>query len=661
MPNGSDGSHPSVLLLAVCAVAARFASHRDLASEPAYLRGEKWAAPARDIVLKRFDEPNLTILTVTVILGLHEFGTCQGGRSWMFAGMATRMAHALQLHREMDQDPLGRKDGKDSELSFIDREIRRRTMWACFLMDRFTASGTDRPMFSDEEDIKIQLPIKETNFDMEIAGATEPLNRPKQKPTAMATDRASQAQKNMGIAAYIVRIIALWGRVIKYWNWGGKEKEPCSMLPSSFSQYAQLEQQAFDLRAGLPSDLVNTRENLDNHAAQKMGNQYLFLHAALNQVILFHHRFALLATPGAEVWKDAPPSFLPDAMSIAIEAANQISLTIDKAIEYHAVAPFMGYCAFMSSTVHLWVEYHGDESLRSKAEKHISTNGQYLDELKKYWGVVHFQINTLRDIHQRYDEASRKGKRDDTAENEDPVLQFGDWFEKYPHGVSQTDLDEAGTMVKGEPNKEATINHTSDLQSVDDFVNKQSPSSKAPQAKKPRKTLKPTLQNSKRPSNPQPSKLHTEPPPSHIEIPMSMTDPQTPMTPSHFPKNQPVYYPSETPFTGSVDYSTEPNTSLLPHLDRQVVYGAYAGNEPNASTSASALNAMTNGMLHSGYLAVSEGAMWGANPQVDMNQQQMMMGPGAGNASYIGDVSSAWFVPFNMDPPDMGGSYGAPN
>ena len=118
---------PPVLILAVCAVSARFSTHPQVESEPPFLRGDDWANAASAIALKRHDEPNITILTVFLILGLHEFGACHGGRSWSFGGQALRMAYALQLHQELDHDPLG-QNNKTSQLSFTDREIRRRTM-----------------------------------------------------------------------------------------------------------------------------------------------------------------------------------------------------------------------------------------------------------------------------------------------------------------------------------------------------------------------------------------------------------------------------------------------------------------------------------------------------------------------------------------------------
>jgi hypothetical protein len=128
------GQVPPVLVLAVCAISARFSSHPDVKTEPAFLRGENWASAAREIALKRYDSPNITILIVYLLLGLHEFGTCQGGRSWMLGGMAQRMAYALQLHKDLDHDTSTRATGSGAELTFTDREIGRRTMWACFMV-----------------------------------------------------------------------------------------------------------------------------------------------------------------------------------------------------------------------------------------------------------------------------------------------------------------------------------------------------------------------------------------------------------------------------------------------------------------------------------------------------------------------------------------------
>ncbi|SLM37332.1 c6 transcription factor protein [Lasallia pustulata] len=463
------GSVPPVLLLAVCAVAARFSTHPQVSTEPAFLRGECWAAPARDIALRRYDEPNITILTVLLILGLHEFGTCQGGRSWMLGGMAMRMAYALQLHRELDHDPLGHKSGKDAELSFTDREIRRRTMWACFLMDRFNSSGTERPTFANEENIKVQLPIKESHFQMDIPGVTENLDGAVPNAVSPDGEQASNPQENMGVAAFMIRIIAIWGRVIKYLNLGGKERDPYPMWDIN-SHFAQLKRQIESFKESLPSSLQYTSENLKSHAAEKIANQFLFLHISYNQVLLFMYRFVIPCTPGGRLPKEMPKQFVNEAGPTAIEAANQISYLLNESYDHSVVAPFTGYCAFMSSTIHVWGIFSKRPKLEASSKRNLAHNVKYLSKMKKHWGMFHFMAENLKDIYRQHADAALRGPiTPGTGTQDAGIFQYGDWFNKYPHGVSGTDYEDPAAEIKKESGNDAALSQKSDLQSVEEF------------------------------------------------------------------------------------------------------------------------------------------------------------------------------------------------
>lgn len=653
------GTLPPVLVLAVCAVSARFSSHPQLNTEPAFLRGESWAGPARDIALRRYDEPNITTLIVLLLLGLHEFGTCQGGRSWMLGGMATRMAYALQLHRELDYDPLGRNTENKSELSFTDREIRRRTMWACFLMDRFTSSGTERPMFADEDVIKVQLPVKESNFQMEIPGPTESLDGRVPNPVKTGTEQISDPQGNMGVAAYMIRVIAIWGRVIKYLNMGGKERDRYPIWDTK-SQYAELRRQASDFKKSLPAELQNTRENLKNHAAERLGNQFLFMHIASNQVVLFLHRFAIPTAPGGRNPKEMPKPFLAEAAPAALDAASQISVLINDAIEYHAVAPFLGYCAFMASTVHVWGIFSKNESIQASCKKHLTNNVKYLGKMKKYWAMFHFMAENLKDIYRQHADASQKGSTE-MANQDDTIFQYGDWFQKYPHGVSETDYQDPAVQIKTEPNSDAALSHGKDLQSVEDFFHTQSPPSRSTQPRKPGK------KNAKIASQPedrlpqhqlQQPDFHTNPAHQGM-LPLAISQP--PVDPSAFVGRPPQLYPQpcNNSFPQAYDMlplSTPANTALLPQLDRHLVYGAYAGNDATGSSSASALSALTSGLQdpQSNQQGMNDptNSMWDNPLDLSPQTQQQMLSSG----EYMGDLqTSAWFMPFNLNPPEIGG------
>lgn len=531
-------------------------------------------------------------------------------------------------------------------------------MWACILMDRFTSSGTERPMFADEDIIKVQLPVKESSFQMEIPGPTESLDGRVPNPVKSDTGQMSDPKSNMGVAAYMIRVIVLWGRVIKYLNMGGKEKDEYPIWDTR-SHYAELRRQANDFKTSLPAGLQDTRENLKNHAAERLGNQFLFMHIASNQVVLFLHRFAIPTAPGARNPKEIPKSFLAEAAPAALDAASQISLLINDATEYHAVAPFLGYCAFMSSTIHVWGIFSKNKSIEASCKKHLASNVKYLGKMKKHWGMFHFIAENLKDIYRQHADASQKGSSE-LESQDDTIFQYGDWFQKFPHGVSETDYQDPAVKIKKEPNSDASISHGKDLQSVEDFFHTQSPPFRSAQPRKSgKKNAKAASQAEDRP----PQQLQQ--PDSHTNaaqqgmIPHPMSQP--PMDPSAFVGHPPQLYPQ--PCTNSypqtfdmLPLSTPANTSLLPQLDRHLVYGAYASNESTGSSSASALNALTNDpqdpQTHQHGLNDPATSMWDNPLDLSPQTQQHLLGPGG----YMGDLqTSAWFMPFNLNPPEIGG------
>ncbi|KAG8534126.1 uncharacterized protein KY384_000970 [Bacidia gigantensis] len=640
------GTLPPVIVLTVCAVSARFSTHPQVNSEPAYLRGDEWAAPARELVLKRYDEPNISTLTATVILGLHEFGTCQGGRSWMFAGMATRMAHALQLHRDLDRYPLGRKSNDKNEFSSTDREIRRRTMWACFSMDRFTSSGTERPALCNEDAIKVQLPIREDKFQMEIPAITENLAGEVYNDKMTNSSQPSDPRENMGVAAYMILSIALYGRVIKYLNMGGKSKDPCPAWELT-SHWADLKRQALEFKASFPPELHNTKENLQNHAAQQLASQFIFLHVTSNQIILFLHRFAVPTSPGGRAPSEMPKAFFNDSYQTAMDSANKISTLLACAEEYSVNAPFMGYCAFSSSTVHIWAVFSGTAATKATSSKHLADNVKYLRKMRKYWGLFHFMADNLKEIYLRHSDRNQDRTKEEAA-----IFQFGDWFDRYPHGVTHASIDQAGTKVKKEPNEDETLSQKSDLQKVADFFETLSPPTKSAQVRKQKRAPKMASSGNKRSSQPQITNPQLENTEQVHPVPISIPDAQASMTPSQFTPSNPMFQTAGTPYSTPTDLMQFPNQALLPQLDRQIVWNAYNGQHPASSTSASALNANSPSMFNS----VNPGEMWDASPPMDMSQEPMMMG--VNGDDYMNDPNTgAWFMPFNVPPP---GGYNAP-
>lgn len=81
--------------------------------------------------------------------------------------MATRMFQGLQAGSDT---PLSSEEhasqSTQSRETLWKREIQRRTIWACFIMDRTVGCGRDRPVSLDTNAVTIYLPATEDDFDL---------------------------------------------------------------------------------------------------------------------------------------------------------------------------------------------------------------------------------------------------------------------------------------------------------------------------------------------------------------------------------------------------------------------------------------------------------------------------------------------------------------
>jgi Fungal specific transcription factor domain len=117
------------------------------------------------------------------------------------------LAYEMELHRE---PILNAK----SRVSLMDRELRRRCFWACFVLDRFLAAGSLRPMLIRDNDIKLRIPSTNASF---VAG--EPIEGPFFSP-----DTFSASTPSIGYIAAetaFIGIISILGRAISYLQRGG--------------------------------------------------------------------------------------------------------------------------------------------------------------------------------------------------------------------------------------------------------------------------------------------------------------------------------------------------------------------------------------------------------------------------------------------------------
>lgn len=593
------------------------------------------------------------------------------------------MAFALQLHKDLEHDPL-RLDGK-SELSFVDREIRRRTMWACFLMDRLNSSGTDRPMFIREETLKIPLPVKEQYFQLDMPAATEGLRGEVLHPVSDEDGQLTDAKKNMGVAAYMVRAIALWGRIINYLNQGGKEMDPHPFW-SPESEYAKLIKDADELLESLPESLKYSTDNLQLHNTENMANQFLFLHITIYQNILFLNRVAV-ASPSGQNKQEVPKPFVTKAGTRTFAAADRISELLKDAESYFVTAPFVGYCAFSSSTIHILGIFSGNPAMEASSKRNLATNVKFLSRMKRYWGMFHWMSENLREQYRAYADAARQGTTSTERATASPIFQYGDWFDRYPHGVSQSDFVDPVSLKKRDKGEEAVLEQKPDLHTVEEYFTTLSPSSdgrgegsrSGPQPK--RKAVKknggqqeqqqqpPQQQQQQQQVDPllgefEPGQEEARLPHQRSYSGLGQTSGPAGFNPLNIPQSQAAAYHALSPISpialGQLPHHAHPQlytpellsmglsqqamANMIQPLDRQMVFGAYSmepGVPNGGSLDSVEWERLARSRAAEGQRRMSGRIAYGRHP----------LGTLGGFGS---EASTAWFMPFNMEPPELG-------
>jgi hypothetical protein len=88
-------------------------------------------------------------------------------------------------------------------------------MWACYMIDVWAGSGVDHLTILNERDLKIQLPCNERQFSLQIPCVTERLERGTLLEFMPPEDIPEKPADNLGMAAYYVRIVSIWRRVLR--------------------------------------------------------------------------------------------------------------------------------------------------------------------------------------------------------------------------------------------------------------------------------------------------------------------------------------------------------------------------------------------------------------------------------------------------------------
>jgi hypothetical protein len=418
------------------------------------------------------------------------------------------------------------------------------------------------------------------------------------------------------------------------------------------------------------------------------------------------NRFAI-SSPSGSPQQDIPKAFVTKAGAKAFQAANRISELLKDAESHLITAPFVGYCAFLSSTVHIFGIFSGNPAMEATSKRNLATNVKFLSKMKRYWGMFHWMAENLREQYRTCADAARQG----TLANENstsPIFQYGDWFDRYPHGVSGSDFVDPASYKKKEKGDDAVLEQKPELHTVEEYITTLSPPStegvngrpsqqqqqqqqQAQQLKRKsivRKSSSVSARGGQQPLEPlqtefahpgadMQARVHhhrtysgtgngqiggqTSGPAAFNPMTISHSangnsyhalSPISPVAVSQFSRHHghaASFFPPD-PF--AIPFATHPNGMALPQLDRQLVFGAYGGGvDPGMNSLAGWAQDNAESSRQGGGGGNGDGRANGGN-------QVQGAGSDALHAAFSQEPSPAWFMPFNMEPPEIGSEMG---
>lgn len=373
----------TILVDAVCALAARFSNHPSLTPVQARpIDGEepppdsKWsehghpfAHRAMTAVVNTFSCPSLPVVQACLLLAYEEFGSNRDSGLWMFLGIAIRMAQDLGMqklqglqysygrtglrpkaiisgqagklsleHTEGNQLSNKRRESSDGTADSNQRAMEREqvdTFWSVFFLDRVISSGTGRPVTLRDEEIELYFPLQSES----ILSNGWPAPFPP-----------------------LIRIIHLYGRVTDLIN---AIQEDNNVDAETLKRLAGMESDLTSIYQRLSPKLHFNTMNFQTYVKAQEGTNFILLHFWFHTLIVLLHQPTLLNSFGGHIQQ-----LYPNSRELSMSSAKTIAdiLSFSELIDaksfignpFTSQPMYIAACAFLMESA-----YYSSPSSRS--------------------------------------------------------------------------------------------------------------------------------------------------------------------------------------------------------------------------------------------------------------------------------------------------------
>ncbi|CZR60671.1 related to nitrate assimilation regulatory protein nirA [Phialocephala subalpina] len=403
---------PPYLLYAIYAVSARYTAHPN-GYHAAVRLSEDYALRARTEL--DIDDPSIDCLQALLLLGIAFTAAGKGKKAYMMLASGIGMAMALELHREFDLS---------TRVTPVEREMRRRLFWTCYLMDRFTACGSKRPSLIADKCILLRLPSWSPN------PAALPIEGEFFQNGSNLQYHSGTGKKSQGSSGMLIDIVRILGITNRYLAAGGVKGD--SHFPwHSLSNLSKIRQD-LDIWASGTQDVFSSVDALfgqpDSTTLVLSKLIYHLIHCLIYRPFLPIDLAELAGTGQHQSWQI-------EATNLCFLHANAIAELVElgkqsASIEWPA---FVGYCICTAGTVHVHGAHYQASTTTtevfSSSSSFLSREMQQLSELRYAWSSVQHQRETLQTIYGCHSELVKSLASNPMRYS--PVFHLEDFFDRY--------------------------------------------------------------------------------------------------------------------------------------------------------------------------------------------------------------------------------------
>ncbi|KAG7403808.1 putative transcriptional regulatory protein [Fusarium oxysporum f. sp. rapae] len=405
---------PQFFSFAISAVAVRHTTDPSGYQAAANLSEDLAALARREI---NIEEPSIDGLQALLLLVNAFTATGKGKKAYMLMTSATGMAMALEIHKETDGQ---------ARMTPVEREMRRRLFWTCYLLDRFQATGSKRPSLISDNTIMLRLPSWSPNSSsLPVEG--EFFQTGSNLQYFPGSDKKPQG--SMGMLIDITRVLGNTNRYLAAGGVKGDSHFPWHTL-STISKIRQ----DLDVWASGTEDVFSNLGTLfvqaDSTILLLSKVIYHLIHCLIYRPFLPIDLAELAETGQHQSWQI-------EATNMCFLHANAIMELIQFGKQSGIVdwPAFIGYCVCTAGTVHVHGAHYsqqgnqGEFNVFSLAAEFLPREMQFLSELRYAWATVQHQHDTLQDISHAHGELVKALSRSSMPYT--PGFHSEDFFDRY--------------------------------------------------------------------------------------------------------------------------------------------------------------------------------------------------------------------------------------